>query len=63
MRQCWPAFSNTNHMWGGLGVKVGLSDFSALSQKSIILLTLLLRTVVVVNFCPQPSLLSECFSW
>ena len=63
MRQCWPAFSNTSRLWGGLGVKLGLSDFSALSLKSIILLTLLLHAVVLVNFCPQPSLLSEHFSW
>ena len=41
----------TNRMWGGLGVKQGLSDFKALSQKSMILLPLLLRAIVVVVFC------------
>ena len=60
VRQYWPAVSTTNRMWGGLGVQQALSDFTALSQKSIILLTLLARAAVIVVFYPQPSLLSGC---
>ena len=54
MRQCWSAVSTTYHMWGGLGLKEGFSDFTLLLQKSIILLTLPLCTVSFAKlFCPQ----------
>ena len=52
IRQCWPVVSTTNCMWGGLGVQQGLSDFTVLSQESIILLMLLLPAVVIVVFLP-----------
>ena len=52
MKQCWPAVSTTNRMWGSLGVQQGLSDFTVLLQESIILFTLLSRAVVIVVFCP-----------
>ena len=42
----------TNRMWGSLEGQQGLSDFTALSQESIILITLLLRAVVRVTFVP-----------
>ena len=51
-RQCWPAVSFTNRMWGGVGVQQGPSDFTELSQESIILLSLPLRAVVIVVFLP-----------
>ena len=41
MRQCWPEVSTTYLMWGSLGLnQQGFSNFTALSQKSIILLML-----------------------
>ena len=54
MRYCSSAVSTTYHMWGGLRLKEGFSNFTALSQKSIILLTLPLCTVSFAKlFCPQ----------
>ena len=60
MRQCWSAVSTTYNMWGGLGLKAGFSNFTVLSQKAIILLTLPLCTVALLSCfalsSPSPSL-------
>ena len=54
MRHCSSAVSTTYHICGGLGLKEGFSNFTALSQKSIILLTLPLCTVSFAKlFCPR----------
>ena len=55
-RQCWPAVSTTNRMWGGPKLQQGFSNYcTVLSQKPIILLTFPLRAVALAVLPPVPS--------
>ena len=51
-RQCWPVVSNTNHMCSNLWLQQGFSNFTLLSQKSIILLMLPAGEVALAVFAP-----------